>query len=198
MTTTTQDLRTKIDELESKQVILAAERDDLALEAVTGNKKAAVRVAEINDELVRLTHEAATLAAALKTAVAREREAEASKLAHQKRTDMAKAEAMLPEVEMLAQQMDAAMQTLHEVATAFDKAWATIRRLSGGGPNQRALIVHLGRAFRVGLRGLPGVEADLVAPLERHSAAELAAGWSLQVRNLAAQENQTKPAKAAA
>jgi hypothetical protein len=82
------------------------------------------------------------------------------------------------------------MKTLHEETTAFDATWATIRRLSGAGPHKTAINVHLGRSFRVGLRGLPGIVADMVAPNERHSVSELHAGWQQQVRNLAASENK--------
>jgi hypothetical protein len=190
MTTTAQELRDRIIAIEGRVIELTAERDsELAYEAiVTRDKKAIARVAEINDELTRLTNEAATLNAALKTALRREREAEAAAQADRKRADLERAESMLPEVEQLSRQIDEAMRTLHEATKAFDEKWATIRRLSGAGPHKTAINVHLGRSFRVGLRGLPGIVVDTVPPNERHSVTELSAGWSQQVRNLSKQK----------
>jgi hypothetical protein len=197
-TITANDLRGQIAEIEEKQIKLTAERAEIAFAAVVEkDKKSATRVAEINEELTRLTNEAATIAAALKTALAREREADASEQARRKRADLEQAGAMLTEVEQLALQIDAAMKALHEATTAFERAWAKIRALSGAGPHKTAITVHLGRTFRVGLRGLPGIVADMVPPNERHTAADLNTGWSQQVRNLAAREIEPVQAKAA-
>ncbi len=198
--TTSGDLRSEIADIETRQVQLTAERDELAFEAIVErDKKAVARVADINAELAKLTIEIATLNAALGTAIKRDREAKAVEVASQKRADLAKAEAMLPEVEQLARQIDEAMATLQIATKAFDDKWAVIKKLSGGGPGKAQLGVILSRSLRVGLRGLPGIIVDLVPPNERHSAAEINAGWEQQVRNLAATSStQTKAANAAA
>jgi hypothetical protein len=105
-------------------------------------------------------------------------------LAQRKRADFEQAESLLPEVERDARRIDEAMRTLHEATTAFEGKWVTIRRLSGAGPQKTSINVHVGRAVRVGLRGLPGIVADMVPPNERHTVSELSTGWSQQVRNL--------------
>jgi hypothetical protein len=86
------------------------------------------------------------------------------------------------------------MKALREASATFEAHWSTIKRLSGAGPTGGALKVHLDRAFRSALRGLPGMDIRPVAPNERHSASELHAGWQQQVRNVAAAHN--KPGEA--
>jgi hypothetical protein len=185
-TTTVQDLRNQIAEIESKQVILQSERDELGYVAVVERAPAAIkRAAEIGAELAQLAHDEAMLNAALKTAVQRETEAKVAEQTKQKREDIEQAVQLLQEAERLALKADQAMQVLHESTAAFDKLWAKIRSLSGVGPQQTAVNVHLGRSFRTGLRGLPGVNVDLVPPNERHTVSELNTGWSRQVRNIA-------------
>jgi hypothetical protein len=102
------------------------------------------------------------------------------------RQKLESAVAMLPEAAKLALETDAAMKVLHEATTAFEDNWARIKALSGAGPQKMAIGVHLGRSFRVGLRGLPGIVADMVPTNERHSVTELNTGWSRRVSNMAA------------
>jgi hypothetical protein len=185
-TNTLQSLRTQIGEIESKRVILEAERDDVSYSVLVERAPAALkRAAEIGTELAQLAHDEAMAYAALKTAIKREAEARTAEAASQKRADLAEAEALLPEVAQMALQIDQAMKTLHEATKAFEAAWSKIRDLSGAGPQRTSTNVHLSRSLRTGLRGLPGVQIDTVPPLERHTVTELAEGWSLQVRNMA-------------
>jgi hypothetical protein len=192
--TTVTDLRGKIDAIENKKLILASQRDDIAFAALVDREPAAIKQADaINDELTQLTHEEAMLNAALRTAQKRDADAKVAEQTSRKRADLERAVSLLPEALALAERMDAAMKGLHADTTAYDALWAQIRELSGAGPHKTARGVHLGRSFRVGLRGLPGIVADMVPPNERHGVAELDAGWSLQVRNIAARE--TAPVK---
>jgi hypothetical protein len=186
------DLRGKINDLDTKRLQLMAERDELSFAAVVERDVAAAkRVAEINEELVQLANEAAVLKAALSTATRREAEAAASERASQKRADLERAEALLPKVAEMAAQMDAAMKTLREASAAFEQAWSEVKRLSGVGPTGGAIKVHLGRACRSALRGLPGLQLEMVPPNERHSVSELTAGWSKQVSNVATAQNKS-------
>jgi hypothetical protein len=189
----TSDLRNQIAEIENRRVLLAAEREDVSYEALVIRAKPAIeRAAAIGEELAKLDHQEAMLKAALSTATRREAEAKATEAASQKRADLEQAEALLPKVAEMAAKMDDAMKTLREASAAFEKAWSEIKRLSGAGPTGGALKVHLDRAYRSALRGLPGIDIRPVAPNERHSASELHAGWQQQVRNVAAAHN--KPA----
>jgi hypothetical protein len=191
--TTVSDLRRQIDELESKRLILQSERDDLAYQAMVERLPAAVkRAADIGNELAKLTHAEALATAAYKTALRLEAEAKAAEATKQKRADLAEAEAMLPEVAQIATQIDAAMKTLQAATVAFQDKWAKLKRLSGAGPTVVATKVHIERALRTGLRGLPGLSIDLVSPTQRCSASSLNAGWSTQVRNVAAKVEPTK------
>jgi hypothetical protein len=192
-TTITNDLRTQISDIESKRLILGAQRDEIAYDAlVLRNKKAIERAGAIGAELDQLAHQEALLNAALVTARRREAEEKASEAASRKRADLEQAEALLPRVAELAAQMDNAMKTLREASAAFEAHWSDIKRLSGAGPVGGAIKVHLDRAYRTALRGLPGLALEMVPPTERHSVSELAAGWSKQVSNVAAA--QIKPA----
>ena len=191
------ELRARINGLESKRLILEQERDALAFEAVVERLPTAVaRAAAIGKELVQLQHDEALANAAYKTAVQKESEAKLAEQAGQKRADLAEAEALLPEVEQLARQIDEAMKTLQAATVAFQDNWAQLKRLSGAGPTVVATKVHLERALRSGLRGLPGLSVDLVSPTQRCSASSLNTGWSLQVTNTAARA--VEPVKAEA
>jgi hypothetical protein len=194
-TTITNGLRNQIAEIENKRVLLEAERDDVSYEAlVVRDKKAIERAAEIGTELAKLDHEDAMLKAALSTATRREAEAAASERASQKRADLERAESLLPKVAEMAAQMDEAMKTLREASASFEAHWSEIKRLSGAGPVGGAIKVHLDRAYRSTLRGLP-LQLEMVPPNERHTVSELATGWSAQVRNVV---SKSKPAKEAA
>ena len=196
MTSTVQELRTQIDQLESRRVILESERDDQSYgAAVEGAPAALKRVAEIGDELARLHHDEQVLFAALRTATKLEAEGKTAEQAKQKRADLAAAEALLPEVAQLALAIDEAMKTLQAATVAFQDKWSKLKRLSGAGPTVVATKVHIERALRTGLRGLPGLMVDLVSPTQRCSASSLNAAWSLQVRNVAA---KVEPVKAEA
>jgi hypothetical protein len=192
--TVTNDLRNQIAEIENKRMLLTAERDDVSYDAlVTRDKESIKRAADIGTELAKLDHEEAMLKAALSTSTRREAEAKVSKAASQKRADLEKAESLLPRVAEMAARLDDAMKTLREVGSEFERTWATIKNLSGSGPTWQAAKVHLERALRTGLRGLP-LRVAMVPPNERHSVAELAEGWSTQVKNMA----QNRPASAEA
>jgi hypothetical protein len=193
--TTTVELRNRLDAIESQKIILTSSRDDIAFAAlVDRNPKAIAEASELNAKIAALTTEESMLVAALKTAVRLEAEAKTADAQKQKRADLAEAEAMLPEVEQLARQIDQAMTSLQAATVAFQDKWATLKRLSGAGPTVVATKVHLERALRTGLRGLPGLSVDLVSPTQRCSASSLNAGWSLQIKNMAARE--IEPVKA--
>jgi len=193
--TTIADLRNQIAELENKRIILEAERDDVSFAALVERDQEAIkRAAAIGAELAQLDHQESMLRAALSTATRREAEAKASEAAGRKRADLKQAEALLPKVAEMAAQIDGAMRALREASAAFEQTWATIKQLSGAGPTGGAIKVLLERAYRVGLRGLPGLRLDMVPPNERHSVSELAAGWSQQVQRIAA-PSKSKGAK---
>jgi hypothetical protein len=185
------DLRGKINDLDTMRLKLMAERDELSYAAIVERNAAAGQlVAEISTELGRLADEVAVLKAALSTATRREAEAKASEAASQKRADLERAESLLPKVAELAAQMDDAMKVLREASATFEAHWSEIKRLSGAGPVGGAIKVHLDRAYRSALRGLPGLRLEMVPPNERHSVSELAFGWSQQVKNVWAAQNK--------
>jgi hypothetical protein len=192
------DLRNQLAELENKRVILEARRDEISFAAlVERDPKAIKQAADIGAELAQLGHNEAMLNAALKTAIKREADAAAAESADRQRADLEKAHAMLPEVEAAAAQIDEAMKVLRETTVAFEQKWAVIKELSGAGPLPGATKIHVGRAFRTGLRGLPGFQIDLVSPTQRTTTSALSAGWSEQVRR-AVSEINTSAAKDAA
>jgi chromosome segregation ATPase len=194
--TTTVELRNRIDAIESQKLILTSQRDDISFAAlVDRDSKAIAEAAELNAKLAALTTEESMLNAALKTALRLEAEAKAAEATKQKQADLQEAEALLPEVEQLARQIDEAMKILQDATVAFQDKWAQLKRLSGAGPTVVATKVHIERALRTGLRGLPGLMVDLVSPTQRCSASSLNAAWSLQVRNVAA---KVEPVKAEA
>jgi hypothetical protein len=187
-TTTSQDLRNQIADIETKRVILEAERDDVSYGALVDKNKAAIkRAAEIGDELAGLGHREAMLNAALREAIKRNAEAAAAAAADRKQADLDKAQALLPDVERMAAEIDAAMKTLHEVRVAYELTWGQIKALSGAGPAAFALRSGISRPLRVGLRGLPGIEVDIVRPGSRCTLGELTAQWTQQVCHFAAQ-----------
>jgi hypothetical protein len=194
-TSTVQDLRRQINELESKRLILQSERDDMSYSAAVERLPAALqRVSEIGSELMRLAHDEQVLLAALRIATKLEAESKVADAQKQKRNDLEQALSLLPEVAAIASQIDEAMASLQAATVAFQDKWAQIKRLSGAGPTVVATKVHIERALRSGLRGLPGLSVDLVSPTQRCSASSLHAGWSLQVKNMAARE--IEPVKA--
>jgi hypothetical protein len=66
-------------------------------------------------------------------------------------------------------------------AVAFESKMASVRRLSGAGPQNSALRGHLARAITAGLMNVPQY-ADVLAPGERHSLHEITSAWATQVR----------------
>jgi hypothetical protein len=142
-TTITNDLRTKISDIENKRLILGAQRDEIAYEAIVLRDKQAIERADaIGAELDQLAHQEAMLNAALSTARRREADAKASEAASQKRADLERAASLLPKVAEMAAQMDEAMKTLREASATFEAHWSEIKRLSGAGPTGGAIKVQ--------------------------------------------------------
>lgn len=179
------DLRTKLGAAEGRQVELNAEILEVSYGAHTGVAKDRKRLTEINDELARLAPEVTSLTAAMAEATRRETQARDAEISARRRADMEQADKIMLEAETLAATMDAAMSSLKAAAVDLQDKMATIRRLSGAGPQHTAIRVHLARAISSGLMGLPQ-HPDLLAPNERHSVAELTTAWAAQVRNVIA------------
>ena len=179
-------LRTKLGAAEGRQVELNAEILEVSYGAHTGVAKDRKRLTEINHELARLApkrHAASPRQWPRLRAGKRRREMPKSPA--RRRADMEQADKIMLEAETLAATMDAAMSSLKAAAVDLQDKMATIRRLSGAGPQHTAIRVHLARAPSSGLMGLPQ-HPDLLAPNERHSVAELTTAWAAQVRNVIA------------
>jgi hypothetical protein len=160
--TDTEKAETTIRELERKREAcvvrgteLADERAAVALDAHTGNAKAAKRLAEIHSAIAMHGSELASFDAAIKAATERLRQAEAAEARDQ---DKVSAAALHEVVSRIGERMrkadrcfDVAVQELNAVNTELQQVHA----LGSAFPTQQQLAVNAVMALKTWLRQLP-------------------------------------------
>ena len=196
MLTTTQDLRAKIDAIESQKLILTSQRDDVSYSALVDREPGAVKqAAEINAKISELTAEESMLNAALKVASKREAEAKAAQSDAQERDNAAKALALLESFAKRGTALDAAFNAAIAEYTELSEEFRQLERL-GYGPTTYPLVkVTMRTALLTKLMGTDLVVEHL-APHARKNFEGAIEGWSSNVRGKA-QARLNRKAKAA-
>jgi hypothetical protein len=189
-------LRAQLGNLEGRELELRGERDELAYAASVDREPRAIkRLAAIKTELADIAHETATIGAALRDAVKRERAAEEAERVSKRIQNAAAAEALVADVERLGVEIDTGLRALVEHSAQLRDRLSEIRKLIGVGPTHEALRVHLGRVLNSSLMGTSLHIAHL-APADRATATEITSRWSDSIRG-GLTALTAKPAKAA-
>jgi hypothetical protein len=194
----TQDLRSQLASIEERQAILLSQREAHSYDAIVTKDKIAVeRVAAINLELDGLKHQEAGLAAALREAAKREIAAAEAERDDKRKANAAKAQDVLLHCEDTAALLTKAMSDLRQHSITLQTQFAEIRRLTGTGPTDEMLRVHLSRALRAGTMGSP-IQIQHLAPNERVLVDAVITPWVQSIRNWINAAIGTKPARKAA
>jgi hypothetical protein len=197
-TNTVQDLRTKIDAIESKKLILTGQRDDVAFAALVDREPRAVKqAADINAKLAELTTEESMLNAALKVAVKRETEARAAAATESERQRAEEAQPIAERLAKRGQRMDEAMAVVLEERAAIDADAEALARLGVPVANADLRRVNLRRWIDAATSTFDK-HARPVAPRERCTADSLTTGWMRSSLQFIADKLNKAAAKVAA
>jgi hypothetical protein len=188
------DLRNQIAALEGHQIELVAERDELSYAALVDRKPDAIkRLTAVNGELANITAQTASLTAALREAGKREVAAMEEARASIRHENARAAGDLLTEIEVTAGAITQAMEDLKAHSITLRDQFAEIRRLTGVGPTNEALRVHLTRTLKVATMGSL-MQIEHLAPDQRSSFADTAAAWIKSVSNWISQATGEKSA----
>jgi hypothetical protein len=178
-TTTTTELRTRAAAAEGRKLELAAEREELAFQAlIAGDAKARKRLDDIETELHRLDHELATIGAALAEAGRRAEAATAEERAAAERKRAAEAEPIARRLEARGQAMDRALMTYVTHFKAIQSDLDELQALGVPVPSRTLVEVNSHRAHDTALASLGDKFIRPVPPLQRHSFDKLLRGWA--------------------
>jgi hypothetical protein len=191
-------LRAELSNIEERQGILLADREQHSYDAIVSKDKVAIeRVASINAALDKLKHEEAGLVAALKEAGRRETSAAEAERDAKRRSNAAAAADILLEAEDNAAHLAKDMANMSERALKLRAQFAEIRRLTGTGPTPESIQVNLGRSLTTAVMNSP-MKIGHLAPGDRCSVDTLVEGWSKSIRNWIVAAVGDKPAQKAA
>jgi hypothetical protein len=119
--TTIAALRTEIDAVESKKIIMASQRDDIAFAALVDREPTAIKqAADINAKIAELTTQESMLNAALKTATRLEAEAKAAAATESERQRTEQARPIAERLAARGQRMDEAIRVVLEERAGID------------------------------------------------------------------------------
>jgi hypothetical protein len=193
----TQDLRAQLVDIEGRQAELIANRDLHSYAAVVDREpKAIKKLAEINSELDNLKHRAASLEAALREATKREVAAAEAERAEKRKANAAAAADALLHAEDTAALLTKTMADLRSHAITLQTKFAEIRRLTGIGPTDQMIRIHLARSLKAATMGSP-IQLEHLAPSERVPVDASIGPWAKSIRNWINAAIGTQPAKAA-
>jgi hypothetical protein len=198
MTTTTSDLRGRIDAAENHQLEVAAERDQIAFAALVERNPAAVKkLAALNAELARASTELASLNAAFAEAGRRSAVAEACRRDAEERDDATKALELLDSFEKRGAALD---EKFNEAIAEFSLLSEDFRQLErlGFAPTTYALVhSNMRLALKSRLMGT-GLAVEHLAPHHRRNFIDVIEGWASHVRARATARLKRNAAKSAA
>jgi hypothetical protein len=196
-----------VDELETKRAQhvakaekLAAERDEIALGAFTGNGKQRERVDEIHTTLAKHSSELAALDSALKSARQRVADRQAAEVAAVNRQQAEEARKLIVELGEAFLWLDARLEEAARALIAIDRGFAELRQ-SGVGPSETQLRLGLTSVVETWAQTLPkhvhnqlrdGVR--FLSPAERRTASEYWARVRASLDNQIAQVAGEPPA----
>jgi hypothetical protein len=196
-TNVTDDLRVRLGNCETRQQELLAERAEIAFEAtVERTPRAVKRLTELNGELSALTNESSVLEAALQEAHRRELTAREQEAIVKRKANAAAAADVLLRAEDTAALLTQAMADIRSHAVTLQTKFAEIRRLTGIGPTDQMIRVHLARSLKAATMGSP-IQLEHLAPSERVPVDASIGPWAKSIRNWINAAIGTQPAKAA-
>jgi hypothetical protein len=195
--TTTIELRNRIDVIESKKIILASQRDDVAFAALVDREPGAVKqAAEINAKIAELMTEESMLNAALKVAVKRENEVKAAQSDAAERDNAAKALDLLESFAKRGAALDAAFGAAIAEYIGLSEEFRQLERL-GYGPTTYPLVkVTMRTALLTKLMGTD-LMVEHLAPHARKTFEGAIESWSSNVRGKAQARLNRNKSKAA-
>ena len=194
---TINDLRAELVDIEGRQVELLAERDEISYSAlVERDKNAIARLAALNAELSNLKNQSASLESALREATKREVAAAEAERAEKRKANAAAAADALLHAEDTAALLTQAMADIRSHAVTLQTKFAEIRRLTGIGPTDQMIRIHLARSLKAATMGSP-IQLEHLAPSERVPVDASIGPWAKSIRNWINTAIGTQPAKAA-
>ena len=192
---TINDLRAQLVDIEGRQVELLAERDEISYGAlVERDKNAIARLAALNAELSNLKNQSASLESALREATKREVAVAEAERQEKRKANAAAAADTLLHAEDTAALLTQAMADIRSHAVTLQTKFAEIRRLTGIGPTDQMIRIHLARSLKAATMGSP-IQLEHLAPSERMDAS--IGPWAKSIRNWINAAIGTQPAKAA-
>ena len=194
---TINDLRAQLVDIEGRQVELLAERDEISYGAlVERDKNAIARLAALNAELSNLKNQSASLESALREATKREVAVAEAERQEKRKANAAAAADTLLHAEDTAALLTQAMADIRSHAVTLQTKFAEIRRLTGIGPTDQMIRIHLARSLKAATMGSP-IQLEHLAPSERVPVDAVIGPWANSIRNWINAAAGEKPAKAA-